>query len=249
MSQKESLIWKNCDEGDLKGYTLIIPSVAVGNVGQLACDLLISSLDMKRISSVCSPALIPVLGYDPYDLFSNNLSSCCEIYKCAAKNIAVMQVRAPLVYKYAREFLEDLIASFKGRGIKDVIILTSSFAHEKKHIQTSPFRYLASESSAYKDKLQSKNWLKHESIDGGLQIFGGGFASLLFEVCKESATPCLILYKYCSEGDNIPDAYDMVTSLTDVVPLFSGKKDLLDQLVRPVSWKLLFGRPAPSDIY
>lgn len=247
ISQKT--LWKNTDEGDLKDYTLIIPSVAVGNVGQLACDLLISSLDMKRISSICSPALIPVLGYDPYDLSSNNLSSCCEVYKCAAKNVVVMQVRAPLVYKYAREFLEDLIISFKGRGIKDVIILTSSFAHEKKYIQTSPFRYLASESSSYNDRLQSRNWLEHELVEGGVQIFGGGFASLLFEVCVENAMPCLILYKYCSEGDNIPDAYDMVTSLTDIVPLFSEKKDLLDQLVKPVSWKLLFGRPAPSDIY
>lgn len=247
MSQKT--LWKNTDEGNLEGYTLIIPSVAVGNVGQLACDLLISSLSMKRISSIYSPALIPVLGYDPYDLLSNNLSSCCEVYKCAAKNIAVMQVRAPLVYKYAREFLEDLIVSYKGQGVKDVIILTSSFAHERKHIQTSPFRYLASELSIYKDKLLSRNWLEHELIDGGVKIFGGGFASLLFEVCKGNAMPCLILYKYCSEGDNIPDAYDMVNSLTDVVPLFSEKKDFLDQLVKPVSWKLLFGRPAPSDIY
>lgn len=247
MSQKT--LWKNTDEGDLKGYNLVVPSVAVGNVGQLACDLLISSLDMKKISSVWSPALIPVLGYDPYDLFSSNLSSCCEVYKCAAKNIAVMQVRAPLVFKYAREFLENLIISFKSRGIRDIIILTSSFAHERKYIQTSPFRYLASESCSYKDKLQSKNWLEHELIDGGVQIFGGGFASLLFEVCKENAMPCLILYKYCSEGDNIPDAYDMVTSLTDVVPLFSEKKKIPDQLVKPVSWKLLFGRPAPSDIY
>lgn len=247
MSQKT--IWKNSEEGDFIGYTLIIPSVAVGNVGQLACDLLISSLDMKRTSSVYHPALIPVLGYDPYDLFSNNLSSCCEVYKCEAQKIAVIQVRAPLVYKYAREFLEDLIASFRDWGIRDVIILTSSFAHEKKYIQTSPFRYLASESSTYKDKLQSRNWLEHELIDGGVQIFGGGFASLLFDICKERAMPCLILYKYCSEGDNIPDAYDMVISLTDVVPLFSDKKDILDQLVKPVSWKLLFGRPAPSDIY
>lgn len=247
MSQKT--IWKNNDEGDLEGYTVIIASVAVGNVGQLACDLLISSLDMKKISSICSPALIPVLGYNPYDLMSNNLSSCCEVYKCVAKNIAVVQVRAPLVYKYAREFLKDLIASFKDWSVKDVIILTSSFAYERKHIQTSPFRYTASESSNYKEKLQSRNWLEHELIDGGVQIAGGGFASLLFEVCKEYAMPTLILYKYCSEGDNIPDAYDMVSGLTDVVPLFNDKKAIFENLIQPVSWKLLFGRPPPSDIY
>ncbi|XP_049886182.1 proteasome assembly chaperone 2 [Pectinophora gossypiella] len=247
MTQKS--IWKFYEDHDLNGYTLIIPSVAVGNVGQLACDLLISSLDMQKIASMYSPALIPVLGYDPYDLNSDNLSSCCEVYKCVSRNVAVLQLRAPLVYKYAREFLENLVKTYKEKQIKDIIILSSSFAHEKKHILTSPFRYMTNDICSHKNGIVALNWMEHESPDGTLKIYGGGFATLLFEISSENGMPCLILYKYCSEGDNIPDAYDMINYLTDIVPLFKDKSDLLSQLVQPVSWKLLFGRPPPRDIY
>lgn len=245
----EANIWNFKEDGDLSGYTLIVPSVAVGNVGQLACDLLISSLDMVKIASVYSPALIPVIGYDPYDLNSSKLASSCEIFKCAARNLVVLQMRAPLIYKHARLFLEDLAKKFKERNIKDIVILTSSFAHEKKHISTSPFRYLATDSSSFKSKVKTFNWVEHEAHDTELRIYGGGFASMFYEICGENSLPCLLLYKYCSEGNNIPDAYDMIQYLANLLPLFSEKSDLVSQLIQPVSWKLLFGRPPPKDIY
>ncbi|XP_059051864.1 proteasome assembly chaperone 2 [Achroia grisella] len=241
-------IWNFLDDSDLSQYSLILPSVAVGNVGQLACDLLISSLNMKKIASVYSSAVIPVLGYDPYNLHSTSISNSCEIYKCEIRNIVVLQLRAPLVYKSARKFLEEVVRKFKEKSIKDFIILTSSFAHENKHISTSPFRYVSSDSCSHKKKMLDLNWIEHKCVDT-LKIYGGGFASLLYEVCQENYIPCFILYKYCSEGDNIPDAYDMISQLSSIVTLFSEKSDLLSQMVQPVSWKLLFGRPPPRDIY
>lgn len=247
MTQNCSL--KFFDDEDLNGYTLIIASVAVGNVGQLACDLLISTLQMQKIAIVYSPAIIPVIGYDPYDLSSDNLSSSCELYKSAPRNIAVLQLRAPLVYKYARAFLEDLVKSFKEKKVKEIIILTSSFAYEKKHIQTSPFRYKASDACSLLHTIKQMKWLEHDMVEDRVKIYGGGFASLLYDISVEMGLACLILYKYCSEGDNIPDAYDMINYLKDILPLFKNNLDLLSQLIQPVSWKLLFGRPPPSDIY
>ncbi|XP_063380068.1 proteasome assembly chaperone 2 [Cydia fagiglandana] len=242
-------LWKFFDTGHLKGFTLIIPSVAVGNVGQLACDLLISSLNMKKIASVYSSALIPVAGYDPYDLKSSKLSSSCEAYKCGERQLVILQLRAPLVFEYAQNFLEDVVKQFKAKKIKDIIVLTSSFAHERKHIMTSPFRYLASETSPYEDCLKSLNWLVHESLEGGIKIYGGGFATQIFQICKELDVPSLIIYKYCSEGDNIPDAYEMVNYLNNLLQFYSEGSDLMSELIQPVSWKLLFGRPPPRDIY
>lgn len=245
----ESNIWIGLDQNELQGCTLIIPSVAVGNVGQLTCDLLISSLKMNKIASVYSPALIPVLGYDPYSLDSGRISSSCEAYKCDDRNLSVLQVRAPLVYKFARAFLEDVVKKCKEKGVKDIVILSSSFAHEKKHVMTSPFRYMANDTCPYKDTISGLKWLRHESEDETLKIFGGGYASLLFKISQEHSVPCLLLYKYCSEGDNIPDSYDMVQQLTSILSIFKPTPDLNSQLVQPVSWKLLFGRPPPQDIY
>lgn len=241
--------WKSVENVDLSGCTLIVPSVAVGNIGQLVCDLLISSLEMKKIASLYSLALMPVLGYDPYDLNSTSLSGCCELYRCQTRKIVVLQIRAPLIYKYARKFLDEIVDSFKEKNVKDIVILTSSFAHEKKHVSTSPFRYIMNEQGLYRNEINNINLTRHESTDTGLKIYGGGFASLLYKISTEKTLPCLILYKYCSEGDNIPDSYEIINCLSKVLPLFNNEKDLMSQMIHPVSWKLFYGRPPPKNIY
>ncbi|XP_035452839.2 proteasome assembly chaperone 2 [Spodoptera frugiperda] len=240
--------WKILTDCDFTGYTLVIPSVAVGNVGQLAGDLMISSLHMTKVGIIYSPALIPISGYDPYKIGSNSISSCCELYQCAERKVVILLLRAPLVYKYAKQFLTEVVDKFKGQNIKDVVILTSSFAHERKHIMTSPFRYVVNDLCLYTNKLRTLDWVEHETSGEPVKILGGGFASLLFEITKEKSVPCLLLYKFASEGDNIPDAYEMVQYLNTVIPLFNDS-DLFSQLVPPVSWNLMYGGPPPKNIY
>lgn len=42
----------NLEDGtNLNGYTVILPSVCVGNVAQLTADLLISTLQMKKVGT------------------------------------------------------------------------------------------------------------------------------------------------------------------------------------------------------
>ena len=42
------------------------PSVSVGNVGQLACDLIINTLQMKKVGYFCPRCFLPVVGYNPF---------------------------------------------------------------------------------------------------------------------------------------------------------------------------------------
>uniref|UniRef100_A0A2A4J903 Proteasome assembly chaperone 2 n=1 Tax=Heliothis virescens TaxID=7102 RepID=A0A2A4J903_HELVI len=240
--------WKMLQSCNLSGYSLIIPSVAVGNVGQLACDLVISSLHMRKIGLLYSPAFIPISGYDPYKMGSSSMSVGCELYECAERKLIILQLRAPLVYKYAQQFLNEVVDKFKAENVKDVIILTSSFAHEKKHIMSSQFRYVVSELCPHTSKLRTLDWVEHEQKGQTVKILGGGFASILFEIIKEKSMPCLILYKFASEGDNRPDAYEMVQYLDKIVPLFNGP-DIYSELIHPVSWNLMFGGPPPRNIY
>ncbi|XP_038207345.1 proteasome assembly chaperone 2 [Zerene cesonia] len=242
--------WKWLKTEDLSGYTLIVPSVAVGNVGQLACDLLISSLSMDKIASIYTPAQIPVIGCDPYDRNSTTLSTSCELFKASSHNLLVLQMKAPLVFKYAREFLENIVEKFQEKNIKDMIILTSSYAHERKYIMTSPFRYIVYPLTHYKLQIVRNNMIDHDQqIENEIKIFGGGFATMLFSICKEKSLPCFLLYKYCSEGDNIPDGIEMVKQLHQLIEIFEKDRDISAQIIQPESWKLLFGRPPPQDIY
>lgn len=42
------------------------PAVAVGNVGQLAVDLIVSTLHMSRVGFIHTDCLIPMAGNNPY---------------------------------------------------------------------------------------------------------------------------------------------------------------------------------------
>lgn len=42
------------------------PAVAVGNVGQLAVDLMVSTLNMSRVGFIHTDCLIPMAGNNPY---------------------------------------------------------------------------------------------------------------------------------------------------------------------------------------
>lgn len=42
------------------------PAVAVGNVAQLAVDLIVSTLNMKRVGYIHTDCLVPMAGNNPY---------------------------------------------------------------------------------------------------------------------------------------------------------------------------------------
>lgn len=45
-----------------KGATLVVADVSRGNVGQLAADLLITTLQMKRVGYFEDPDVLPAVG-------------------------------------------------------------------------------------------------------------------------------------------------------------------------------------------
>ncbi|XP_015585449.1 proteasome assembly chaperone 2 isoform X2 [Cephus cinctus] len=134
-------------EVDMTNHTLILPSVAFGNVGQLAVDLIISSLKLQRIGYLVNNAFIPIIGADPYDEKSTDLCTTVDLFHGPEKKIVVLQIRSPLVKKPI-SFFTELIQFITERKIKKVVILTSSYGHEQRDAQlrTVPLRYVASPS-------------------------------------------------------------------------------------------------------
>lgn len=61
---------RNYSIDDWNEYTVVMPSVSVGNVPQLTTDLLISTLidsnDCQLCGHIYSSALMPLSGPDPY---------------------------------------------------------------------------------------------------------------------------------------------------------------------------------------
>ena len=109
------------EDVDMIGYTLILPSVAVGNVGQLAVDLLISNLNLRKIGQVLNSAFIPIIGANPYDENSPDLCTAVDLFYGADKRIVALQIRSPITKK-PTEFFKELQTFIKERKIGKVRI-------------------------------------------------------------------------------------------------------------------------------
>ena len=61
-------------------YTFLFPCVSVGNIGQLAADLLISTIpNIKKAGYLINNRLVqPFVGYDPYNQNSQELCLSVE---------------------------------------------------------------------------------------------------------------------------------------------------------------------------
>lgn len=141
-----------------------------------------------------------------------------------------------------------------------MIILTSSFAHEKRdeQLRTVPLRYEMSREALaiHGEKLKSLGWIKLEpkvvdfmETQEELQIPGGGFAKSLFELLQQHNVPSTILLRFCMEGDNIPDAVELAQYADQLLEILERDKSGNAKVKFPPSWKFLFGNPAPRDIY
>lgn len=53
-------------------FLLFQPAVSVGNVGQLAIDLIISTLNMHKIGYFYTDCLVPMVGNNPYATAEEN---------------------------------------------------------------------------------------------------------------------------------------------------------------------------------
>jgi len=105
---------------NLENYTLILPSVAVGNVGQLSIDLLISNLNLQKIGQIFSTAFIPVVGANAYNEHTNEVITTIDIYSGIEKHIVVVQIRSPYVRRLT-EFFKELAQFVTERKIAKVI--------------------------------------------------------------------------------------------------------------------------------
>ncbi|XP_058791616.1 proteasome assembly chaperone 2 isoform X2 [Phymastichus coffea] len=217
---------------EVTDYTLILPSVSVGNVGQLSVDLLISTLGLRRIGRIFDTSFIPLVGADPYDENSEDICTSIDLYASDEKKLVALQIRSPLVNKPSNFFYE-ILNFVTDHKISKVIILTSSYGHEKRdeQIRTVPFRYLANEkvTAEYDKKFEELSWVALEP-------------KLLDDFSGQTVLQI-------HEGDNIPDAIELTNYFNQWLQLIPTDEKNTCKLQFPPSWKFLFGNLPPRELY
>ncbi|OWF48025.1 proteasome assembly chaperone 2-like [Mizuhopecten yessoensis] len=260
-------------------YTLIMPAVSVGNVGQLAVDLLISTLWMERVGHIHHESILPLVGNDPFaheDFNDCKLVTSCDVYESIEHKVVVIQQRAPFVRGKMALFRKWLKEWIINKSFKKLVILTSSRSEERLDIQIQgdQLRFLASqcmEETKTCQMLRSAplNWLDlerrntPEELQNGsekpnyIYVPGGGIAKSLLEECGKDM-PVVVLLMFCSEGDNSQDAIFLASRLNQWLDLvdMKPKKREDGQIIKPLpgwkiplSWRHLFGARVDQTLF
>ncbi|XP_034561490.1 proteasome assembly chaperone 2 [Notolabrus celidotus] len=250
-----------------KDFTLVMPAVAVGNVGQLAVDLMVSTLNMKRVGHIHTDCLIPMAGNNPYATSSEEveeLHTPAEVYTAADLKLAVLQIRAPIIQTKSKKFRQLLVTWIKASGFSRTVVLSSSHAYQRddQQMQGTALRYLVTPSllKLSADTFKELSWREMERVQAfpgvtdvntepRLYIPGGGITKGLYtDSCAEDL-PLAVLLLFCSEGDNIPDAFTLINHLNDWLHLLDSPSQQPNKWKIPTSWSLLFGSGIPPALF
>jgi len=253
-------------EDNLNGKVLIVPVVSVANVGQLAADLLISSLDLHRIGIFNPKDLVPVVGAREDD--EAGVTTPLELYSRQDVNIVVIQQRSPVLKSRKDEFISDLCSFIQSSKFSAVVFLsgvdTSNRTDEQMSIPTyklvppgtppwtsSPlaiFSQLPIPTYAYVSQ-QPLSHLREEAIPF---IPGGGLTRrILSSFPQKWSTPVISLLQFVFEGDNRADAQllaSVVSKLLYALPTDKRASEI--DWKQPKSWNGgLFGTPHDQSLY
>ncbi|XP_012691549.2 proteasome assembly chaperone 2 [Clupea harengus] len=248
-----------------KSYTLLMPAVSVGNVGQLAVDLIISTLQLPKVGHFHTDSLIPMVGNNPYATSAenaNDLSTNAEVYCSKDLKLAVLQIRTPIIQTRIRQFRKNIVSWIKSSGFSKTVILSSSHAYQRddQQLQGTPLRYLLTPALQKEagQRIQELEWREMEKVstfpgisdsEQKLYIPGGGVTKGLYTDCCDEDIRMAVVLIFCSEGDNIPDAFALGNYLNDWLHLLGKPAQGSPQWNMPPSWKLLFGNGIPPAIF
>ncbi|KAK3149227.1 hypothetical protein QOZ80_3AG0214590 [Eleusine coracana subsp. coracana] len=154
--------------------TIIMPALSIGNVGQLAVDLLISSAKAKRVAYLDEPSVLPCAGNDAFGPDAvGDLALALEAYESTSHNLAFIQQRSPAITGMMVSFAKN-VANFISSIGKDHVVILSSLDSGKRRVIDASSRmqvyYLSSCNEDGSDPEYEKlGWKKLEEYDPSQQ--------------------------------------------------------------------------------
>ncbi|KAI9136992.1 PAC2 family-domain-containing protein [Paraphysoderma sedebokerense] len=256
---------------DFKDSTLLMPTISTANISQLSIDLIVSSLDLKKVGYVVTPYVLPIAGVNAFtgDI-KDGLSTAMEVFQTEDKSLTVVQQRTPIVKGFARQFTNDLMTWIRGCVFSQVIFLSGADATLRidSQLESTPtLRIFTSEAANKKYANLLSGTHKNETFadikileertaqepvmseHGPMQPVkapGAGILNRIMASCEQDLKdiPIIGFIIFSMEGDNLPDTYAAVDGLVGLLrKVVSPMKAPLSSLKYkpPRSWNGLYG--------
>jgi proteasome assembly chaperone 2 len=262
---------KGSEEERLRGSTLIIPILSIGNVSQLAVDLLIANLPCERVGFLDDAEVLPLVGNDAFATSIvksdsiGQISTAVEVFYLAESNITIIQQRSPIRKNGNGKYLNRLmewIGKVKFSRVLAVLVGDSSFRTDT-YLQTDrrtshlhPNSHQEIRYISVTDKFPPPSDWQSLSVDeehNAETLFPrGSFAKLLLSSLTAAEIPSLFAITFVAEGVNIVESQQLAAWLYTAATNDEHHQSVNPSLFKqPLSWSksILFGAPIEESLY
>ena len=242
----------NCEASDA---VLIMPALCIGNVGQLAIDILLETYkySIQHVAALHHPLVVPCFGMNPYGDVSNaDASHPIDIYRLNSEEHSssvsyyLMQQRAPASAGCQVQFANDIMSWISSNSSSGMVkfsavwILGSLDAtlRQDEDLQSSAVRSICAVGNGDVDISSMVkqceecgvtalgDWRNNENK---YVQYGGHMPWPLIQAAEEHGVSAAGLVSFVVEGDNRGDAFEMAkTALRVIMKLPLKGENVLD---------------------
>eukprot|EP00301_Raphidiophrys_heterophryoidea_P024527 c7994_g1_i2.p1 GENE.c7994_g1_i2~~c7994_g1_i2.p1 ORF type:complete len:253 (+),score=62.91 c7994_g1_i2:49-807(+) len=246
------------DSQALAGFSVILPDVTIGNVGQLAADILIHNFAFHKIGILSSKFVMPMVGNDPFGGDQGNLSTPLEVFCNSESKLCLVQQRSPAIQGCHSHFNSEVLRWVQDMKFSSVWVISALDAQfrDDQQLQGTSLRVLNSTntpSSIFSVPLESLGILPLEQHSHDL-ITKHSLPSFLLAQSNSQAdnttstSPNVVcLFRFCVEGNNTNDGMTTAAILAFLLGIAKPQDTL--QLKTPPSWQHMEGQLLAGEIF
>lgn len=222
----------------LSDTVLLVPSISIANIPQLATDLLIHTWGFAKVATLADTYLYPFISPADYsEKAPGGISYALEVYYSAQHKLSLIQQRSPLVPGFAQQHVAEVLVPFVKTGqFEHVVFLDLADAGLVEHIAHGEIQIYTNE-----DLLSQLNTLH---ISDRAKPLASTDHSVYAQAVIDGLgvqTKLSVLVTYVYEGDNSDDAHALATKVAEVLKIEEPKR-----WNAPVSWLGVYGdNPIP----
>ncbi|QFZ30409.1 putative proteasome assembly chaperone [Clavispora lusitaniae] len=243
------------DYDTIRGSSLIIPAVTIGNIPQLATDLLLHNLGFAKVAALPDHFLYPyVSGIDhlPSEKLPRGISLALEVFYSEKYNVTLLQQRSPIIAGMSKQHIQQILLPFIAEAsfTKIMVLASADAGLEEKRATMRLFSDSAIEEMITWMQISPRaepDYLRSESLDSLPKDLDKYTEELISKIqpeledgTKKPSIAASVLVSYVYEGDNTQDAFSMASAAAKVFGIGSAEWKI------PVSWMGVYGdRPIP----
>lgn len=212
-----------------KNATLIVSTPCIGNVSQLAMDIIIETSSAIRIAHLHSKKLIPFVGVHPYTHISG-VAFALELYHIPNTAIFLIQQRSPAAPGLQKEYADQLADSINSFEFSSVLVLSSLDGSFRRDAQLtgSQLRYWVPQPQSSENTIQSRIIAECEDVLALENEFLDGISiqekvlppwTILHSLSRYSSDISVAaLLMFVLEGNNFSEAMNLIDCTAKIVP-------------------------------